>query len=811
MAQEQRTPETAPQPAVDQDLNLSLGRGRMDKKWKNQTMSWSDLLARLQQPTQTQETVAEYGKMTKERQTEVKDVGGFVGGFLKGGRRAAGHVQSRSLLTLDIDYPVGDLWDAVQLILPNAAAVYSTHHYSAERKRLRLLVPLAHPVTPDEYEPLARKVAEEFGMDLFDDTTYQPERLMFWPSYPRDGEYEFHWQDGAWLDPDEWLARYPDWRDSSYWPESTRSTGVRARQAKKAGDPLAKPGIIGAFCRTYSIEEAIEKFLGDVYAPTSHPDRYTFIQGSTYGGLVLYDDKFAYSHHSTDPVGDQLTNAWDLVRIHKFGDLDEDVTTKNINKTPSSKAMREWVLTDEPTRRAWQEDLTGIKLDEAKEDFAEPLDDDDSGEERLEPWLEVDGNGNPNVNTYQLALHVLRDAPVEYNGTEFLRYDAGTGVWRPDAEEYLKAHLTNHYLMKLTKINIIRETVAAVQGIVLTSGPLPEPDPDKIVLANGVYDLKQDSFTRGFDPDIHARVAHPVKYDADAEAPVFEGFVEHLFGPDTAQFVYEWFGYNFYQKYTYQAILFLYGKGGAGKSTLINLMQAVLGPESYSAVSLKAFMTQNFAAKNLYRKTANFDSDAKPEYLGDGSTLKMLTGEDMVYADVKYGEPLNFYNYAKLTFAMNKLPAMRDFTGGLSRRAVILTLNHKLTADEKKQWPKREMLKELPGIFNIAMAGLRRLLADGPTVTDDMRLGLDKWLKANDQVGRFVDDMTAPDEAGSISGDDLYTAYQDYSLDSGEKTMGRYKFFERMEELGYKRQKKRAGGKRQWVWQGLKLIIDDFD
>ncbi|HBI1001685.1 TPA: hypothetical protein PJK85_002768, partial [Staphylococcus aureus] len=86
--------------------------------------------------------------------------------------------------------------------------------------------------------------------------------------------------------------------------------------ADKQGDPEEKPGIVGAFCRAYTIEEAISTFIPDLYEKHS-TNRYTYHEGSTAGGLVLYENnKFAYSHHNTDPVSGMLVNSFDLVRIH---------------------------------------------------------------------------------------------------------------------------------------------------------------------------------------------------------------------------------------------------------------------------------------------------------------------------------------------------------------------------------------------------------------------------------------------------------------------------------------------------------------
>lgn len=328
----------------DGALTIATGESRKEMNWKNRELLWSELVSRLSRTTRTAETHEEYRKMTKAQQDNTKDVGGFVGGALKGGRRKADAVVWRQLLTLDADYVKGDFWAAVEVFFDFSCLIYGTHSHSPERPRLRLVIPLSRPVTPDEYPALGRKIAAGIGIDFFDDTTYEPHRLMYWPSTAQDGEFVFRFQDGPWLDPDQVLAQYPDWRDPSYWPESSRVQQRRQKLADRQGDPTAKPGLVGAFCRTYAVEEAIETFLGDVYEPCGE-GRYTYTPGSTAGGLVVYDEgKFVYSHHGTDPVSGRLVNAFDLVRLHRYGELDDDaVDGTPTNKLPSYLAMLDLV------------------------------------------------------------------------------------------------------------------------------------------------------------------------------------------------------------------------------------------------------------------------------------------------------------------------------------------------------------------------------------------------------------------------------------------------------------------------------------
>lgn len=362
----------------DGQISIATGASANSKTWKNKSINWSDLVKKLSHTTRTPETAAEYKKMSKTEKGRIKDVGGFVGGSLKNGRRLKANVQNRTLLTLDLDYVVGDIWDSVELIYDFSVLMYSTHTHTVDNPRLRLVIPLSRPVLPDEYQAIGRMIASDLGIDQFDDTTYDPERLMFWPSTPSDGDYVFKFQDLEWLNPDEVLQRYPfGWEDISYWPESSRSKAKLNKALKKQEDPLEKKGIIGAFCRTYSITEVIEEFLSDIYVPGKDDTRYTYAEGSTTGGVVIYDDKFSYSHHGTDPASNILCNAFDLVRLQKFSELDEDAKEGTpANRLPSFIKMSEFASGDKKVL----ETIGKEKMEAAKEDFdaVETNDDNDT-------------------------------------------------------------------------------------------------------------------------------------------------------------------------------------------------------------------------------------------------------------------------------------------------------------------------------------------------------------------------------------------------------------------------------------------------
>lgn len=442
------------------DLLISTGRSRFETSWKNKTMSWAALLNKLSRSMETTETHAEYMKMSKEQQDKIKDIGGFVGGHLRDGRRKTGYVTARQLLTLDLDFPPAEFWDNIidNLEIDNALAVYSTHKHTKAKPRYRLIMPLDREVTPDEYEAIARKIAEKIGIDYFDDSTFQPTRLMYWPSHSVDVEPFFQYYDAPFLAADSILAEYPDWTDTSYWPESSRMAGVRKRQADKQGDPLAKKGVVGIFCRTYSITEAIAKFLPDVYTPTAKEDRYTYAAGSTAAGLVVYDgDVFAYSNHSTDPAGGQLCNAFDLVRLHKFGHLDDGHEDKSGKDAPSYKAMADVARDDEGCKRT----AASEQAANARQEFAQL-------EEAPEDWaLLLERNAKMEVcptlvnavlivqhdeGLQNIAYNDLKQA-IEKTGPLPWRNDGGT--WRDADDAQLLAYMNRVYQSRFTNSAVV--------------------------------------------------------------------------------------------------------------------------------------------------------------------------------------------------------------------------------------------------------------------------------------------------------------------------------------------------------------------
>ena len=343
------------------NLPIAYGNSCFARTWSNKTTTWEELTERLKTTIRTTESVEEYQKMKKDDRDRAKDKGGFVAGQLKNNRRKRENVVSRSMITLDADQPEPGFIEEFIEKFSNAACLYSTHSHTPENPRCRIIIPLARDISPDEFVAMSRYIAESLGIDQFDECSYRPHQLMYWPTTPSNGEYIYKKIEGEWLDPDEYLKKYPNWRDCSLLPTSSRESTVRENTGKKQEDPLTKKGTTGAFCNCYPMSLAIPKFLPNIYAPSVIEGRYDYMAGEGKAGVVVYDDKFAYSHHATDPASGKLLNAFDLVRVHLFGDDDEK---------KSFKQMAEFAISDD----AVKEYLARERMQEAEGDFAESAD-----------------------------------------------------------------------------------------------------------------------------------------------------------------------------------------------------------------------------------------------------------------------------------------------------------------------------------------------------------------------------------------------------------------------------------------------------
>lgn len=415
------------------ELPIAFGNSCYAKKWSNKKIPFDDLCQRLEHTVRTPETVEEYPKLPKTERDRTKDKGGFVGGSLKNGSRKRDSVACRSMLTHDADHADKDFIERFEMLCKYTACLYTTHGHTPESPRIRIIIPMTRDVTPDEYTAIARYFAEEWNMDCFDECSYRPHQLMYWPTTPSNGEYIFKRIEGEWLDPDKFLSIHPNWRDCSLLPTSSRESRATDHKQRRQQDPLEKDGVVGAFCRAYSIQEAIETFLPDIYEASAVPGRYDYIPADSSAGVVVYDDKFAYSHHSTDPASEKELNAFDLVRVHKFSGVDEK---------KSFSLMADFAVAD----AAVKSQLTKERLDQANADFSE---------DDWQTALDLDKQGHIKDTLDNFVLIMRHDAELKHIAFNCHRdgimakgslpWEQIKGGWNDSDNAALKVYVSNKY------------------------------------------------------------------------------------------------------------------------------------------------------------------------------------------------------------------------------------------------------------------------------------------------------------------------------------------------------------------------------
>ena len=331
----------------ERKYSIAVGNSCETKFWSNEEVTFDELCQRLSKTKYTSETIEQYKHFNKEERNKAKDNGGFVGGKLKGTKRGVSEVLFRSMLTLDLDKAKVGFIDKFTAESKYLSCLYTTHSHTKEEPRCRVIVPLSRDVTPDEYNAIARLFASQFGIEQFDACSFRIAQLMFYPTTPKDGEFIFKKIEGEVLNPDEFLADYPMWHDIStlpLTPDELPKNNVQKGRKKK--DPTELKGVIGAFCRAYTVQEAIETYLSDVYEPTDKSNRYSLKSADSKGGLIIYDDKYAFSHHATDIACGKELNAFQLVMLHLFGSDNNDAVKKMKEVARNDEHVRTQLILD---------------------------------------------------------------------------------------------------------------------------------------------------------------------------------------------------------------------------------------------------------------------------------------------------------------------------------------------------------------------------------------------------------------------------------------------------------------------------------
>jgi P4 family phage/plasmid primase-like protien len=255
-----------------------------------------------------------------------------------------------------------------------------------------------------------------------------------------------------------------------------------------------------------------------------------------------------------------------------------------------------------------------------------------------------------------------------------------------------------------------------------------------------------------------------IVYDPAARAPRFEQFLQEVFEGDDdakakARCVIAMIGYCLLTTTRFERFFILIGRGSNGKSVLLAVIEALLGLRNVSAIQPDQFGNK-FQRAHLLGKLANIVTEIKQGAVIDDAALKAIVSGELATAEQKFRDPFDFRPHATCLFGTNHMPATRDFSDAVFRRAVILKFNRKFTGSQKDTKLKDKLTTELPGILNLALQGIAEAISDGDfTEPPSSETAKAEWRKENDQVQIFVEDLCTERSGAWIGSTALYERY----------------------------------------------------
>lgn len=341
-----------------------------------------------------------------------------------------------------------------------------------------------------------------------------------------------------------------------------------------------------------------------------------------------------------------------------------------------------------------------------------------------------------------------------------------------------------------------------------TAGAAVDANLDFVNCANGLLDLR-DMTLHPHSPDFLSTIQLPVAYDPNADCQRFGQFLDQVLAADTVAVVQELLGYALVPDVRYQQAFLLLGAGANGKSVLLDVLRALVGPHNCSATPLQNLTSDKFAAATLVGKTLNLCADLSATTQKSTSVLKEVVAGDTMVAQEKHRQPFTFRPFARLIFSANEAPGTTDASHGFWRRWVTIPFPRIFGTGEGAVGPQdrnltAKLLAELPGILNYALVGLVRLRAQGGfSESESCAAALEGYRRRTDSVLEFLADACEKGPQFATPKAALYSSYQDFCNVAGREPLGRTRFYERISATPGIAEAR--GDNRARVWAGVRV------
>jgi P4 family phage/plasmid primase-like protien len=316
-------------------------------------------------------------------------------------------------------------------------------------------------------------------------------------------------------------------------------------------------------------------------------------------------------------------------------------------------------------------------------------------------------------------------------------------------------------------------------------------------------------------PTFVSLIQYPVVYDPAATAPVWDRCVhEWMKGPEWSmkiKLLKQFCGYCLSSSMLYDRALFMVGDGGNGKSTFIDTIAMVLGPDATSHIDLEG-LYDTFGMHGLIGKRLNIIEEVHGNYYQSNKLKKLISGEQ-VTIDIKYKPQFTFRPQAKFVFSVNMLPRVDDTSTATERRilAVQFLNNYRENPNYELRSSVGLLAQELSGILNWMVAGAIDLANDKKfVITNEQTRILDEYREENSSVEGFLSECVILNPTTSIETPTLYNEYKRWSMtDGGRKIKSKITFNKEVRAFGAKGKRftfePRASGHLEAKFAGIAL------
>lgn len=376
------------------------------------------------------------------------------------------------------------------------------------------------------------------------------------------------------------------------------------------------------------------------------------------------------------------------------------------------------------------------------------------------------------------ATFLMREYNIVKINNELHYYDNGVYINNPLGLEKLTIkHIPNLNRAKrgeiITYLNIIAENTEL-------------SDPGKIVVNNGLLDIDTLEL-EPFTPDYVAVNKLPINYNSGAVSPVVDHVLNKIAcnDKDLKSLLVEMVGYTLLRRPEMGKCFILTGRGSNGKSTLLDMMKAMLGANNVSAVGMEEIESR-FKTAEVVGKLANIGDDISSSYMPDNAKFKKLVTGETLLVERKGKDPFEINNFGKLIFSANEIPRVNDTSAGLTRRLIIVPFNAKFSSKDKDYDPfikdKLMTQESLEYLLLLGIQGLTRVLKGYEfTQVESVKKELQEYERINNPILMFIEEFKIVNEAVQ----QIYNTYAVWCHNGGMKPVNVNKFTREINENGF--------------------------